>query len=70
MFRERDIQQADARQAYAQSKLGGAPAWVQLPKDAWPDSWRGMVDPVCPLLLALHGHPDAGGHWGSIANHT
>jgi len=22
-----------------------------------------MRDPVCPLILALYGHPDSGGHW-------
>ncbi len=22
-----------------------------------------MHDPVCPLILALYGHPDSGGHW-------
>ncbi len=23
----------------------------------------GMKDPVCPLRLALYGHPDSGGYW-------
>ena len=63
LFEGHDIQQADARQAFTQSKLGGTPTWVRLPKEAWPESWRGMIDPVCPLLLALYGHPDAGGYW-------
>ena len=22
-----------------------------------------MIDPVWPLILALYGHPDSGGHW-------
>ena len=22
-----------------------------------------MIDPVCPLILSLYGHPDAGGYW-------
>ena len=22
-----------------------------------------MHDPVCPLILALYGHPDSGGYW-------
>ena len=26
-------------------------------------AWSGMSDPVCPLRLALYGHPDSGGHW-------
>ena len=57
------IQQSDAEQAYTQSKLGGDPTWVRLPKEQWPESWKGMQDPVCPLKLALYGHPDAGGYW-------
>ena len=28
-----DAQQADATQAYTQSKLGGVPTWVRLPRD-------------------------------------
>ena len=63
LFPGNATEQADARQAYTQSKLGGTPTYVRLPKDAWPDSWKGMTDPVCPLLLALYGHPDAGGYW-------
>eukprot|EP00959_Pyramimonas_sp_CCMP1952_P346108 7249108-Pyramimonas_sp.AAC.1 len=59
LFENHDVQQADARQAYTQSMLGGTPTWARLPEEAWPKSWAGMVDPVCPLLLALHGHPDA-----------
>ena len=31
---------------------------------AWPKEWEAMQDPVCPLLLALYGHPDAGGWVG------
>ena len=58
-----DIQQRDAEQAYVQSKLGGTPAWVRLPKDRWPVSWAGVRDPVCPLIFSLYGHPDAGGYW-------
>ena len=63
-----DIQQADAEQAYIQSKLGGTKTWVRLPKDRWPAAWQGMKDPVCPLLLALYGHPDSGGYWEKHCN--
>eukprot|EP00959_Pyramimonas_sp_CCMP1952_P074400 1554445-Pyramimonas_sp.AAC.1 len=45
LFEGRDIQQADARQTYTQPKLGGAPTWVRLPEEAWPESWGGMIDP-------------------------
>ena len=54
-------EQADAVVAYTQSKLGGVPTWVRLPRDQWPASWSSLHDPVCPLTLALYGHPDAGG---------
>jgi hypothetical protein len=57
------IENADAPQAYAQSLLGGSETWVSLPREEWPESWRHMRRPVCPLEKALHGHPDAGGYW-------
>ena len=56
-------QQADARQAYTQALFEGITTWVRLPKNRWPSSWKGYKDPVCPLRLALYGHPDAGGIW-------
>ena len=58
-------QQADAKQAYTQSKLGGDETWVFLPEDQWPTDWkrRGFKRPVCRLDLALYGHPNAGAYW-------
>jgi hypothetical protein len=60
-----DIMQADAEQAYIQAQLTGIATWVELPREEWPEEWvkRGMIRPVCPLHLALYGHPDSGGHW-------
>ena len=57
------VEQADARQAYVQSELGGTDTWVELPRELWPDAWAGFRRPVCRLLMALYGHPDAGGYW-------
>ena len=57
------MQQADARQAYVRSELGGTDTWVELPKELQPESWAGFRRPVCRLLMALYGHPDAGGYW-------
>eukprot|EP00975_Prorocentrum_lima_P052270 10949423-Prorocentrum_lima.AAC.1 len=37
---DHDMQQADATQAYTQSKLGGIPTWVRLPDDRWPSWWK------------------------------
>jgi len=58
-------EQADAEQAYTQSVLGGIKTWVRLPREQWPQAWidAGYHDPVCPLILSLYGHPDAGGYW-------
>ena len=56
-------QQADARQAYTQALFTGIETWVCLPRNRWPKEWNGMKDPVCPLRLALYGHPDSGGIW-------
>ena len=52
-----------AEQAYTQAWLMGTETWVRLPRDQWPKSWDGMEDPVCPLVLALYGHPDSGTDW-------
>ena len=56
-------QQADARQAYPQALFQGVETWVRLPRSRWPKEWEGFEDPVCPLMLALYGHPDSGGIW-------
>ena len=56
-------QQADARQAYTQALFTGIETWVRLPRNRWPKEWNGTKDPVCPLRLALYGHPDSGGIW-------
>ena len=70
-----ETQQCDAEQAYVQAKLGGKllggatsldeipQTWVRLPREQWPKAWSGFKDPVCPLVLALYGHPEAGGWW-------
>jgi len=59
-----DEDQADAKQAYTQAKLSSPnETWVGLPREAWPKAWEGMRDPVCPLELALYGHPESGGYW-------
>eukprot|EP00969_Alexandrium_andersonii_P272340 12035856-Alexandrium_andersonii.AAC.1 len=54
---------SDATQAYTQARLKGKLTWVRLPEREWPEEWEknGMRDPVAPLLLAIYGHPDAGG---------
>ena len=56
-------EQSDAEQAYTQAMLVGTETWVRIPPEQWPASWAGKSDPVCPLILALYGHPDSGGHW-------
>eukprot|EP00959_Pyramimonas_sp_CCMP1952_P189075 3954723-Pyramimonas_sp.AAC.1 len=63
LFEGHSIEQADARQACTQSRLGGTPTWVFLPRDEWPKEWSHMRNPPCPLYLLLYGHPDSEGHW-------
>ena len=63
LFEGHTVTQADAEQAYIQSKLGGEATWVRIPPNRAPDSWKRLKDPVCPLVLALYGHPDAGSYW-------
>jgi hypothetical protein len=60
----------DATQAYTQSLLGGTKTWVSLPRDEWPESWNHMKRPVCPLVEALCGHPDAGDIGSNFATIT
>ena len=66
MLEGHTTQQADAVQAYKQSKHGGVDTGVSLPREAWPEAWvkSGIKDPVCPLILSLYGHPDSGGILG------
>ncbi|CAE7341728.1 unnamed protein product [Symbiodinium natans] len=56
-------QQADGIAAYTQALFKGIETWVRLPRNRWPKEWSGYEDPVCPLRLALYGHPDSGGIW-------
>ena len=71
LFEGNDVQCADGESAHTQAKLKGATTWIRLPEERWPDSWwidkankvKRYDDPVVPLVLALYGHPDAGGYW-------
>jgi hypothetical protein len=64
MFDNHDVQLADGESAYTQAKLKGTVACVRLPQERWPKEWIGKYrDPVVKLVLALYGHPDAGGFW-------
>ena len=46
-------QQADAKQAYTQSKLGGDETWVFSLEDQWPQDWkrRGLNDQYADWIL-------------------
>lgn len=39
---------------------GGPPTVVRLPKKWWPEAWKDMKDPVCPLPMDLSVHARAG----------
>ena len=47
------VEQCDAEQANIESKIGGDPTWVRLPRERWPAAWKNMRDPICSLVLAL-----------------
>ena len=58
------LEQADVTSAYLQAKLKGQRTMVEIPKHRWPKEWIGKYRrPVCPLVMALYGHPEAGGCW-------
>ena len=61
----KDVEQADAEQAYVQADLLGNTTWVSLPEEARPSEWKGKKHrPVVILKKALYGHPDSGAFWG------
>ena len=57
------LMQADAVRAYTQALLQGVLTYVRISREHWPKEWSNMKDPVCPLVLALYVHPDAGTCW-------
>ena len=59
-----EVYQSDCVKAYVQAEMKGTPTYVRLPKAWWPPHWVGRYrDPLCRLLRALYGHPDAGNQW-------
>ncbi|MDP7499719.1 MAG: reverse transcriptase domain-containing protein, partial [SAR324 cluster bacterium] len=63
LFQGNDEQQADAVMAYNQAYFKGTPTFVRLPKHRQPAHFEGIIDPVCPMELALYGHPESGYYW-------
>ena len=61
---------SEAIKAYAQVTLSSieeligedvqAETWISLPRERKPKWWDKIIDPVCPLLRNLYGHPLAG----------
>ena len=62
-------EEADATSAYTQVILADMKhiveeeLWVTIPQHIRPESWKGIKDPVCPVLRNLYGHPLAGLLW-------
>ena len=57
---------ADVEQAYVQATLKAKHrTFIKMPRELWPDEWHkaGYQNPVCLLVQALYGHPEAGAHW-------
>ena len=52
-----------AIKAYVQSDLKSIhPTFIEIPKHLCPKEWLHMHKPVCRLIKALYGHPEAGAH--------
>ena len=58
-------QTSDAQRAYIQAALKSKhETWVEIPPELRPPEWGDKyVRPMCRLVKALYGHPEAGGHW-------
>jgi len=55
---------SDAIKAYVQSFLKDKPlTYLEIPKYLCPPEWAHLRRPVCRLIKALYGHPEAGGLW-------
>ena len=55
---------ADAVKAYVQADLKSKhPTYIEIPSYLCGSRWRHIKRPVCRLLKALYGHPEAGAHW-------
>ena len=66
LLEDNDTEVADAVQAYIQARLkGDNKTMVHIPWHQWPQKWKDadMKRPVCPLNLALYGHPQSGAFW-------
>ena len=65
LFRGNKTTSADAVKAYIQSVLKAIyPTFVELPRELWPDEWKGKYNrPVVRLEKSLYGHPESGAHW-------
>ena len=65
------MQKADGEQAYIQAPRGGikggTKTWARLPRGMWPKHFKGVRDPVVPVLKAIYGHPESGGAGKSTA---
>ena len=58
------LYQSDCIRAYIQALMKGTETFIRLPRAWWPAGWEMKYrDPLCKLLRALYGHPDAGNHW-------
>lgn len=61
--------QADAIQTYIQALFAGAPTGRSLPRNRWPEHQsKELWQPMVPLVVALHDHPDSGGIWENNLN--
>ena len=71
LFPRHALQKADGEQAYIQAPLGGitggTKTWARLPRERWPEHFKGLRDPVVPVLKAIYGHPESGGTGKSTA---
>ena len=48
----------------------GAPTWILLPEELWPNGWKGKYLFPVKLDKARYGHPASGGYWEDHCNNA
>ena len=60
------ILQADVTGACVKAPISGSPTFICLKVFLWPQTWKGMADPVVLLHTAIYGLEQADSDWSNF----